>query len=76
MNRVHIDDEAAKTALAMSHLSSGKDLLDPYKDHPFHQGQIDKETLIVVAKQDNSSKDEEEQTKVEPNPNIYKPLVP
>ena len=26
--------------------------------------------------QDNDSKDREEQTKAEPNPDIYKPLVP
>ena len=49
-----------ETALAISSLRSGKDLPDPYKDHPLHKGVIDKETSIVVAKQDNSFEDEEE----------------
>ena len=40
-------------------------LLDPYKDHPFHKGLIDEETLTVVAKQDNNSKDENIKTIVE-----------
>ena len=65
-----------ETALAILRLQSGKDLLDPYKNHPFHQGSIDKEILIVVAEQDSSSKDEEEQTKAKQNPDAYKPHAP
>ena len=61
--------------LAISSLRSGKDLLDTYKDHPIHQGPIDKETPIIIE-HDNDSEDEEEQAKAEPNPNTYKPLVP
>ena len=37
---------------------------------------IDEEILVVVAEQDNNSVDEEEQTKVEPNLDTYKPPVP
>ena len=36
VNHVYIDDEAVENALAISSLQSGKDLPDPYKDHPFH----------------------------------------
>ena len=72
VNHVHIDNE---TILAISSIQSGKDFLDPYKDHPFHQGPIDEETPIVME-QDIDSKDEEEQTKAEPNPDTYKPHVP
>ena len=64
-----------ETTLAILSLRSGKDLWDPYKDHPIHQGPIDEETSIIVE-HDNDSEDEEEQTKAEPNPYTYKPLLP
>ena len=54
---------------------SGKDLLDPYKDHPIHQGPIEEETRIIVE-HDRDSKDEEEDVKAEPKPDTYNPLVP
>ena len=66
---------AMQSALAISSLGSDKDLPDYYNNHPFHQGPIDQETPIFVAKQDNNSEDEEEQTKAEPSSNTYKPLV-
>ena len=65
-----------ETTLAISSLRNVKELMDPYKDHPFHHVLVDKKTLIVTAEQDNDSKDEEEQTKAEPNLDTYKPLVP
>ena len=49
-----------EVALAISSLRSGKDLLDPYKDHPLHKSSIDDETPIVVVDPDSSSDDEEE----------------
>ena len=61
--------------LAISSLWSGKDLPDPYKDHPIHQGPIEEETPIIV-KHDSDSEDEEEQAKAETNLDKYKPLVP
>ena len=76
MNHVSIGDEAVEITLAKSSLQSGKDLPNLDKDHPFHQGSIDEETPIVMEEQDNYSEDEEEQTKVEPNLDTYKPLVP
>ena len=36
INLVHFDEEAVETALAISSLRSGKNLSDPYKDHPIH----------------------------------------
>ena len=64
-----------ETALEISSLQSGKDLLDPYKDHPIHQGSIKEETPIIVE-HDNDSEDEEEHAKAEPNLDTYKPHVP
>ena len=49
LNHAHFDKEVVETTLAISSLQSGKDLLDPYKDHPFHQGTIDGEIPIPVA---------------------------
>ena len=63
-------------ALAISNFQSGKDLLDPYKDHPIHQGPIEEEEVRIIIEHDSDSEDEEEQTKAEPNPNTYKPPVP
>ena len=36
INHVHVDEEAVETELEISSLRSGKDLPDPYKDHPIH----------------------------------------
>ena len=74
-NHIHIDEEAVETALSISSLRSGKDLLDPYKDYPIHQGSIEEETPIIVE-HDSDSEDEEEQATAEPNPDTYKPHVP
>ena len=76
LSHVHVDEEAVKTALAISSLRSGKDLPDPYKDHPLHKSSIDEEILRVVVEQDFSSEDEEERVRAEPNPHSYKPPVP
>ena len=76
LNHVHVDEEIVETVLVISSLQSGKDLPDPYKNHPFHQATIDEEILVVAAMQESDSEDEEEQTKAEPNPDTYKPDVP
>ena len=75
LSRVHVDEEAVETAVAISSLRSGKDLLDPYKDHPLHKNSIDEETPTIVVEQDSSSEDEEERVRAEPNPDTYKPPV-
>ena len=60
MNHIHIDDKVVETTLAISSLRSGKNLPDPYNDHPFYQGTIDEEIPTDIAEQDNDSEDEEE----------------
>ena len=77
LSHVHVDKEAVEAALAISSLRSGKDLPNPYKDHPLHKSSIDDETPTIVVEQDSSSfDDEEERVRGEPNPNTYKPHVP
>ena len=49
LSHVHVDEEAVEAALAISSLRSGKDLPDPYKDHPLHKSSIDDETLTTVV---------------------------
>ena len=44
VNHAHVDDEAVETTLAISRLRSGKNLLNPYKNHSFYQDLIDEET--------------------------------
>ena len=65
-----------ETALAISSLRSGKDLPDPYKDHPIHQGLTEEEETPIIFEHDSDSEDEEEQAKAKPNPDTYKPPVP
>ena len=76
LSHVHVDDEAVEVALAISSLRSGKDLPDPYKDHPLHKSLIADETPTVVVEPYSSSDDEEERVRVELNPDTYKPPVP
>ena len=75
LSHVHVDEEAVEAALAISSLRSGKDLPDPYKDHPLHKSSIDDETPTVVVEPESSSDDEEERGQAEPNPDTYKPPV-
>ena len=67
INHVHVDEEAVETALAISSLQSGKDLPDPYKEHPIHRGPIKEEEASIIVEQD-SSEDEEEHATAKPNP--------
>ena len=77
LSHVYIDEEVVEDALAISSLRSGKDLPNPYKNHPLHESSIDDETPTVIVEQDSSSSDdEEERVRAEPNPDTYKPPVP
>ena len=76
LSHVHIDEEVVETTLAISSLRSGKDLPDPYKDHPLHKSSIDDKTPTVIVEQDSSSDNEEERVRAEPNLDTYKPPVP
>ena len=60
INHIHVDEEAVESALAVSSLRSGKTLPDPYKDHPFHQGQKEEEETPIIVEQDTDLEDEEE----------------
>ena len=75
MNHVHIAKEAVEIAQMILSLQSGKDLPDPYKDHPIHQGLIIEDTPNIVE-HGCDSKDKEEQVKAEPNLDIHKPSLP
>ena len=68
LSHVHIDEEAVEAALTISSLRSGKDLPDPYKDHPLHKSSIDDETSTVLVDPHSSSDDEKERVREEPNP--------
>ena len=76
INHVHVDEEAVETALTISSLRSGKDLPNPYKDHPIHQGSIEEEEAPIIVEHDNDLEDEEEHEKARPNPDTCKPYVP
>ena len=45
---MQVDEEVVEAALGISSLRSGKDIPDPYKDHPLHKRLIDEETLTVM----------------------------
>ena len=76
ISHVHVDEEVVEAALAISSLRSGKDLTDPYKDHPLHKSSIVEETPTVLVEQDSSSDDQEEGVQAEPNPDTCKPHPP
>ena len=76
LNHVHVNEDAVETALAILSLRSGKDLPDPYKDHPLHKSSIDEETPTFVVEQDIRLEDEEERVRAEPNPDTYKLHIP
>ena len=81
MNQVHTDS-ALQEAHAISGLQSDNVLVDPHKDYPGHKDpnekKDDKSSLTIISEED--SKDEEapdkELIRAEPNPEVYKPLVP
>ena len=73
MNEVRIDS-ASEEAHAISGLRSGKILVDPHTDHKGRKDPLEE-------KDDQSSppiipKDSNEESRVEPSPEVYKPPVP
>ena len=75
-NQVHIDS-ASKEVHAILGLHSGKVLVDPHKDHMRHKDRLeekdDQSSPMIIPEEDS---DDEEQIRAEPNPEVYKPLVP
>ena len=79
VNEVRIDS-ASEEAHAILGLRSGKVLVDPHTDHKRRKDPLeekdDRPSLTIISEED--SKDEEaanKESRVEPNPEVYKPLV-
>ena len=80
VNEVRIDS-ASEEAHAISGLQSGKVLVDPHTDHKRRKDALeekdDRPSLTIIPEED--SEDEEapdEESRAEPNPEVYKPPVP
>ena len=80
VNKVRIDS-ASEESHAISGLHSGKVLVDPHTDHKRHKDPLeerdDRPSPTIIPEED--SEDEEapdEESRAEPNPKVYKPLVP
>ena len=80
VNKVRIDG-ASEEAHAILGLRSGKVLVDPHMDHKCRKDPLeerdDRPSPMIIPEED--SKDEEatnEESRVEPNPKVYKPPVP
>ena len=80
MNEVRIDG-TSEEAHAISGLRSGKVLMDPHTDHKRHKDPLeekdDRPYPMIIPEED--SEDEEapnEESRAEPNPEVYKPPVP
>ena len=80
MNEVRIDS-ASEEAHDISGLRSGKVLVDPHTDHKRCEDPLeardDRSSPTIILEED--SEDEEapdEESRAEPNPEVYKPPVP
>ena len=80
MNEVRIDS-SSEEAHAISGLRSGKVLVDPHMDHKRRKDPLkerdDRPFPMIILEED--SEDEEaldEESRAEPNPEVYKPPVP
>ena len=75
MNEVHIDG-ASEEAHAISCLRSGKVLVDLHMDHKRrkdpHEERDDRPSPTIIPEEDS----EDEESRAEPNPEVYKPPVP
>ena len=81
MNQVHIDS-APEEAHDILGLRSGKVLVDPHKDHKSHKDpneeKDDQSSPMIILEEDSEDEEapKEELIRAEPNPKVYKPLVP
>ena len=80
VNEVRIDS-TSEEAHAISGLRSGKVLVDPHTDHKRRKDSLEKRddrpSLTIIPEED--SEDEEapdEESRADPNPEVYKPPVP
>ena len=80
MNKVCIDS-ASKEAHAIPGLCSGKVLVDPHTDHKRRKDPLDKKddrpSPTIISEEDSEDEEApEEESRAEPNPEVYKPPVP
>ena len=80
MNQVHIDS-ALQEAHAISGLRSDNVSVDPHKDYPGdkdpNEKKDDKSSLTIIPEEDSEDEaPDKELIRAEPNPEVYKPLVP
>ena len=80
MNEVRIDS-ASEEAHAISGLRSGKVLVDPHMDHKHRKDPLeekdDQSSPPIIPEEDSDDEEApDEKSRAEPNPKIYKILVP
>ena len=80
MNDVLIDS-ALDEAHAISSLRSGKVLVDPYRDHKRRKDPLeekdDQSSPPIIPEEDSDDEEApDEESRAEPNLEVYKPLVP
>ena len=80
VNEVHIDS-ASEEAHAISSLRSGKVFVDSHKDHkrckdPFEEKDDQSSPTIIPEEDSDDEEAPDEESRAEPNPKVYKPLVP
>ena len=75
VNEVRIDS-ASEEAHAILGLRSGKDLVDPHKDHKRRKDPLeekdDQSSPAIIPEEDS----DDEESRAQPNPEVYKPPVP
>ena len=80
MNEVRIDS-ASDEAHAISGLRSGKILVDPHTDHkhrkdPLEEKDANPSPMIIPEEDFDDEEAPDEESRAEPNPEVYKPPVP
>ena len=80
VNKVRIHS-VSEEAHAISGLHSGKVLVDPHKDHKRHKDPLEEKdnhsSPTIVPEEDSEDKEaHDEESRAEPNPEVYEPLVP
>ena len=79
VNEVRIDS-ASEEAHAISGLRSGKVIVDPHKDHKHHKDPLEEKddqfSPMIIPEEDSDDEEApDEESRAEPNPEVYKPLV-
>ena len=80
MNKVRIDSASEETH-AISGLRSGKVLVDPHTDHKHRKDPLEEKdthpSLTIIPEEDSDDEEaHDEESRAEPNLEVYKPLVP